>query len=37
MIWINYIIFETVENDVSGYIYIYIYIYLSEYFIGDNV
>jgi len=35
MIWINYIIFETVENDVSGYIYIYIY--LSEYFIGDNV
>ena len=33
MIWINYIIFETVENDVSGYIYIYI----SEYFIGDNV
>ena len=38
MIWINYQIFERVENGVAGYIYIYIYyIYLSENLIGRNM
>ena len=35
MIWINYQIFERVENGVAGYIYIYIYI--SENLIGRNM
>ena len=36
MIWINYQIFERVENGEAGYIYIY-YIYLSENLIGRNM